>query len=191
MNNARNQPPTPPGRQSVGPDGLLKDTPANRALYPVTMPAGGFTSDTLTSEAYFSDNLSLVFNGDVTKMLQHLVNEGVKVDCIVTSPPFYGQRDYGVDGQIGLEETPQQFIDSLVEVFELCGQLLSETGSVWVNLGDTYWSGKGAHKSNEAKQSARRFGARPQDGPGDGQWARPKQLLLIPHRFAIAMSTLR
>jgi len=56
-----------------------------------------------------------------------------------------------------------------------------------VNLRDTYWSGKGAHKSDELKQGARRFGVRPQDKPGDGKWARPKQLLLIPHRFAIAM----
>jgi hypothetical protein len=56
-----------------------------------------------------------------------------------------------------------------------------------VNIGDTFWSGKGAHKSSEKKQSARRFGLRPQDLPGDGRWARPKQLLLIPHRFAIAM----
>ena len=104
----------------------------------------------------------------------------------MTSPPFYGQRDYGVDGQIGLEPHPQ-VVNSLVEVFELCWQVLKDTGSLWVNLGDTYWSGKGAHKSDEIKQGARRFGVRPQDLPGDGHWARPKQLLLIPHRFAIAM----
>ncbi len=111
----------------------------------------------------------------------------IKVDCIVTSPPFYGQRDYGVDGQIGLESHPQEFIDQLVETFALCWEVLSETGSLFVNLGDTYWSGKGAHKSQEAKQSARRFGLRPQDRPGEGIWTRPKQQLLIPHRFAIAM----
>jgi site-specific DNA-methyltransferase (cytosine-N4-specific) len=55
-------------------------------------------------------------------------------------------------------------------------------------MGDTFWSGKGEHKSGESKQSARRFGLRPQDRPGDGGlWCRPKQLLLIPHRFAVAM----
>lgn len=105
----------------------------------------------------------------------------------MTSPPFYGQRNYGVDGQIGLEPHPREFVDSLVEIFEACRPVLRETGSLWVNLGDTYWGGKGAHKSPEIKQGARRFGVRPQDLPGDGQWARPKQLLLIPHRFAIAM----
>lgn len=109
------------------------------------------------------------------------------VDCIVTSPPFYGQRDYGVEGQLGLESHPSEYISNLLEVFSLCWDLLSDTGSLWVNLGDTYWSGKGAHLSSESKQSARRFGLRPQDAPGDGAWARPKQLLLIPHRFAIAM----
>lgn len=72
-------------------------------------------------------------------------------------------------------------------MFAVCKDVLRDTGSLWVNLGDTYWSGKGAHKSKEIKQSARRFGIRPQDKAGDGKWAKPKQLLLIPHRFAIAM----
>ena len=116
-----------------------------------------------------------------------LIDAGIKVDCIVTSPPYYGQRDYGFAGQIGLEDHPQQFIDALVEVFALCWQVLSDTGSLWINIGDTYWSGKGAHKSEEAKQAARRFGLRPQDKPGDGRWARPKPILLIPHSMAIAM----
>jgi site-specific DNA-methyltransferase (adenine-specific) len=109
------------------------------------------------------------------------------VNCIVTSPPFYGQRDYEVDGQLGLEEHPFQFLSSLVAALDGCKSILAENGSMWVNLGDTYWSGKGEHKSGESKQSARRFGLRPQDKKGDGQLCRPKQLLLIPHRFAIGM----
>jgi site-specific DNA-methyltransferase (adenine-specific) len=88
---------------------------------------------------------------------------------------------------LGLEEHPREFIEKLVEVFALCKQLLKSTGSMWINIGDTYWSGKGAHKSGEVKQGARRFGLRPQDRPGDGLWARPKQLLLIPHRLAISL----
>lgn len=179
--------PIPPSTQSVDGAGRLKDTPANRALHPVVTPQGIFGSEGVRSEALYADERALLFNMDVKKALQHLVNEGVTVDCIVTSPPFYGQRDYGVDGQIGLEQHPREFIEQLVEVFDLCGQLLKDTGSLWVNLGDTYWSGKGAHKSEEVKQGARRFGVRPQDLSGDGKWTRPKQLLLIPHRFAIAM----
>jgi len=168
-------------------DGALKDTPANRALRPEVTPQTTFTSHSLRKSAFYSDDCAIIFHGDVKQTLKHLADEGIEVDCIVTSPPFYGQRDYGVDGQIGLERHPQDFIDELVEVFALCWQVLRETGSLWVNLGDTYWSGKGAHKSKEIKQSARRFGVRPQDMPGDGQWTRPKQLLLLPHRFAIAM----
>ena len=129
----------------------------------------------------------MLFHGEVRDVLRQLVDAGTQVDCIVTSPPFYGQRDYGVDGQIGLEPDPLAFLAALVETFGLCRTLLRGTGSLWVNLGDTYWSGKGAAKGKEAKQGARRFGARPQDYTGDKRWTRPKQLLLIPHRFSIAM----
>lgn len=180
-------PPSVPAKVSRHADGTLKDTPANRALSPVETSQDVFASPSLVEQAYYADDRSLVFNGDVSKVLQVLANEGLQVDCIVTSPPFYGQRDYGVDGQIGLEPHPKEFVESLVEVFDLCRPVLKDTGSLWVNLGDTYWSGKGAHKSGEVKQRARRFGIRPQDMPGDGGWARPKQLLLIPHRFAIGM----
>lgn len=180
-------PPVPPTSQSRDEDGRLKDTPANRALHPVVTPQSIFTQRLLVKEAHFADDESLVFHDDVRTALKRLSDAGLQVDCIVTSPPFYGQRDYETDGQIGLEKHPKDFIASLVEVFESCRPVLRDTGSLWVNLGDTYWSGKGAHKSSEVKQRARRFGVRPQDLPGDGRWARPKQLLLLPHRFAIAM----
>lgn len=178
--------PLPPGRASVE-NGKLKDTPANRALHPQVTPQSKFTDPQLSERSYYADDKAIVLREDVRGGLRRLIDAGIKVDCIVTSPPYYGQRDYGYDGQLGLEEHPQQFIDNLVEVFELCWQVLSDTGSLWINIGDTYWSGKGAHKSGEAKQGARRFGIRPQDRPGDGKWARPKQLLLIPHRLAIAL----
>ena len=168
-------------------NGSLKDTPANRALNPYTTRQETFEQPKLRERAKYGDETTLIFCGDVNETLSLLFKLGVRVDCIVTSPPFYGQRDYGVEGQIGLEEHPTEYIRKLVEVFDSCEKLLRNTGSLWINLGDTYWSGKGAHKSVEAKQSARRFGVRPQDRPGDGSWARPKQLLLIPHRFAIAM----
>ena len=180
-------PPVPPGAASVHANGSLKDTAANRALHPTPTPDHIFNSDSVLQESSYADPRTVVFEGDVLKVLQFMANEGIEVDTIVTSPPFYGQRDYGVAGQIGLEAHPQEFIEHLVEVFQAARAVLKDTGSLFVNLGDTYWSGKGAHKSTEAKQGARRFGIRPQDRPGDGHWARPKQLLLIPHRFAIAM----
>ncbi|WP_426492411.1 DNA-methyltransferase [Hymenobacter sp. 102] len=165
----------------------LPDTKANRALSPNITLQEVFMDANLRSHAYYADERTLIFNADSRQALRWLKEAGVEVDCIVTSPPFYGQRDYGVDGQLGLEEHPTTFINGLVEVFEGCKEVLRDTGSLWVNLGDTYWSGKGQHRSDEKKQSARRFGLRPQDRKGDGKWCRPKQLLLIPHRFAIAM----
>jgi site-specific DNA-methyltransferase (cytosine-N4-specific) len=165
----------------------LKDTKANRALHPTATPQAKFRDGDLAEMAYHADGSTLVFKGDVVEHLKLLAEKAIEVDCIVTSPPFYGQRDYEHDDQIGLEEHPGEFVSKLVEVFRACKPVLRETGSLWVNLGDTYWSGKGQHRSEESKQGARRFGIRPQDKRGDGKWARPKQLLLIPHRFAIAM----
>lgn len=176
----------PPSRVSMH-KGVLKKTPANRALHPIPTPQASFNGPSIVEEAHYSDERSVILQGDVKERLKFLAEQGLQVDTIVTSPPYYGQRDYGHDGQLGLELHPQKFIDELVEVFELCKIVLKDTGSLWINLGDTYWSGKGAHKSGEIKQGARRFGIRPQDRPGDGLWARPKQLLLIPHRLAIAL----
>lgn len=121
------------------------------------------------------------------QVLRQMQSVGAKVNCAVTSPPYYGQRDYGVEGEIGLERNPQEFIDVLRDIFHELSPVLVDTGSLWVNIGDTYWSGKGASTGVDGKQSARRFGKRPQDYPGDGHWMRPKQLLLIPHRMAIAL----
>ena len=177
----------PPSTKSMAADGTLKDTPANRALQPRVADDAVFAAAGALPGAVYADARSVLLQGDVRDALRLLATTGIKVDCIVTSPPFYGQRDYGVDGQLGLEPHPAEYLDKLLDVFTLAAAVLSDTGSLWVNLGDTYWSGKGAHKSDESKQSARRFGVRPQDRPGDGGWARPKQLLLVPHRFAIAM----
>lgn len=162
-------------------------TKANQALVPQVASAEAFGNKELRRVAFYADDDILILNMDVRTAMEHLARAGVIVNCMVTSPPFYGQRDYGVDGQIGLEEHPTQFISSLVSCFEAAKPVLAENGSLWVNLGDTYWSGKGEHKSGESKQSARRFGLRPQDKTGDGLLCKPKQLLLIPHRFAIAM----
>jgi len=162
-------------------------TKANQALVTSVASDAIFRSSELRKIAYYSDDNVLILNMDVREAAAHLAKAGLIVNCIVTSPPFYGQRDYGVDGQIGLEEHPTEFITKLVDSFESCRSVLAENGSLWVNLGDTYWSGKGEHKSGESKQSARRFGLRPQDKTGDGLLCKPKQLLLIPHRFAIAM----
>lgn len=146
-----------------------------------------FTCKKIRREAYFADDKTIILQKDAAHAAELLAECGIKIDCIVTSPPFYGQRDYGVKGQIGLEDNPQDYIDKLVRIFNAFLPVLKPTSSVWVNLGDTYWSGRGQHRSGEIKQDARRFGLRPQDKRRPGPWTRAKQLLLIPHRFAIAM----
>jgi site-specific DNA-methyltransferase (cytosine-N4-specific) len=162
-------------------------TKANEAMHPKVMSEDIFTSKRLKDAAYYSDQSVIVLHMDVREGLKLLADAGVEANCVVTSPPFYGQRDYEVEGQLGLEDHPSTFITALVDVFDAAADVLVDNGSLWVNIGDTYWSGKGEHRSGESKQSARRFGLRPQDRKGDGKWCVPKQLLLVPHRFAIEM----
>ena len=139
------------------------------------------------STCCYSDDLSVLLQTDALTGMEDLASLGVEVNCFVTSPPYYGQRDYGISGSLGLEDHPSSFIEKLTEIFGVSRELLVENGSLWVNIGDTYWSGKGQSRGVDKKQPARRFGLRPQDKPGDGLWARPKQLLLIPHRLAISL----
>jgi len=162
-------------------------TKANDAMHPQVISEEIFASKKLRERAYYADDATLIFKMEVRDALHFLEEQKIFVNCIVTSPPFYGQRDYDVACQIGLEEHPSLFIKTLTDVFGLCRSILADNGSLWVNIGDTYWSGKGQHRSGESKQGARRFGIRPQDRKGDGRWCVPKQLLLIPHRLAISM----
>ncbi|MXO55294.1 site-specific DNA-methyltransferase [Altererythrobacter gangjinensis] len=156
-------------------------------MHPKVISEEVFTASALQEAAFYADDTTIILNMDVRDGLELLSKSNILVNCVITSPPFYGQRDYGVERQIGLEEHPSEFISKLADVFDATSDVLIDNGSLWVNIGDTYWSGKGAHRSKEAKQSARRFGIRPQDKKGDGLWCVPKQLLLIPHRFAIEL----
>ena len=78
-----------------------------------------------------------IYNDDALSALSTM--QDGSVDCIVTSPPYYGLRDYGVKGQIGLEDTPQQYIERLKSVFKECRKVLKDSGTLWVNIGDSYW----------------------------------------------------
>ncbi|MCJ0972732.1 site-specific DNA-methyltransferase [Pseudomonas sp. PS1] len=78
--------------------------------------------------------------GDCLESLRGMASDSA--NCCVTSPPYFGLRDYGVEGQIGLEETPSEFIARLVEVFRQVRRVLREDGTAWVNMGDTYGKGK-------------------------------------------------
>jgi len=77
-----------------------------------------------------------ILNGDVIDCLRSLPD--CSVQCVVTSPPYWGLRDYGVPGQIGLEPTLEEHIEKLVEVFREVWRVLRDDGTVWLNYGDRY-----------------------------------------------------
>ena len=78
--------------------------------------------------------------GDCREIMREWAKQGLKAQTCVTSPPYFGLRDYGHDGQIGLEETPEQYIQVMVEVFRSVRNVLADDGTVWLNIGDSYAS---------------------------------------------------
>lgn len=83
-----------------------------------------------------------ILKGDCREVIRELPDEGVH--CIVTSPPYWGLRDYGVTGQIGLEDNYVDYVDKIANVFDRLRRLLRKDGTVWLNLGDSYATGAGS-----------------------------------------------
>ena len=80
--------------------------------------------------------LNQIIQGDVLKVLEMLPSESI--DCCITSPPYWNLRDYGIDGQLGLERTPEEYVAKMVEVFREVRRVLKKEGTCWLNLGDSY-----------------------------------------------------
>lgn len=97
------------------------------------------TEDTMLTDSQKQARNQIIF-GDCIEIMNKLISQGVKVQTCITSPPYFGLRDYGVVGQIGLEETPQAYVDKMVEVFRCVRDLLADDGTLWLNLGDSYAS---------------------------------------------------
>jgi len=103
-----------------------------------------------------SPGINEIFHGNCLDVLKTMPDNSV--DCCVTSPPYFGLRDYGTDEQIGLEETPELFVSKLVEVFTEVKRVLKPEGTLWLNLGDSYnGSGKGGY-TEEAKANFKNTG---------------------------------
>ena len=103
------------------------------------------------------------------------------VDCCVTSPPYYGLRDYGCDGQIGLEGTPDEYIQRLVDVFREVKRVLKDDGTLWLNIGDSY-------AGNCSRTSTGRAGmGNPREGIFARSGGKPKDLIGIPWMLAFAL----
>ena len=128
--------------------------------------------------------------GDVRDELPTLADESI--DCVVTSPPYWGLRDYGAPGQLGLEATPAEYVARMVAVFREVRRVLSDTATLWLNLGDSYHGGGYAnHAVNgpewlEAHGGDRRQ-SRQQDRIRANPELKPKDLIGIPWRVALAL----
>ncbi|MBI2425031.1 MAG: site-specific DNA-methyltransferase [Candidatus Hydrogenedentes bacterium] len=124
---------------------------------------------------------SAILEGDALNALRILPPRFAQ--CVVTSPPYWGLRDYHIDGQIGLEPTLPQFINHLVAVFNEVKRVLRDDGILWLNIGDGYTSGNRRYRAADKKNPARAMTTRP-DTP-DG--LKPKDLQGIPWRLAFAL----
>lgn len=137
--------------------------------------------------------LNRVVYGDVRETLPRMVADGLRVDCVVTSPPYWGLRDYNADGQLGLEQSLESYLAAQADVFDHVFQLLNEDGTLWVNMGDAWVSqrkgsggedastlegvegGKRSHSSKFFVRYAKRT------------WLRRKNLIGLPWHLAFAL----
>jgi DNA modification methylase len=127
-----------------------------------------------------------LFQGDA-KATMHLLAKD-SVDCVVTSPPYFWLRDYKVDGQIGLEDSVDGYVVALTDVMEEVYRVLRPDGVLFLNLGDTYYSGKGESQGIDRKSSKRRFGLRAVDKSGGlGIGLQRKSIIGVPWRVAEKM----
>jgi len=140
-----------------------------------------------------------IIHGTTLSVLNTLPSESI--DCVITSPPYWGLRDYGIEGQLGLEPTFQLYIEHLQTIFDEVYRVLKKTGTCWVDIGDTYsgsWgdagnrperSGIPSHQRKRSTPIINRNG-HPQDRPPSSrvQTVQPKSLCNIPFRFAISMT---
>lgn len=108
------------------------------------------------------------------------------IQCCVTSPPYWGLRDYGVDGQVGLEGTPDEYVGKLVEIFREVKRVLKDDGVLWLNLGDSYFAdtkGSGGPSAKQDSNAGSRYAPRKFVDCG----LKPKDLVGIPWRVAFAL----
>jgi len=144
-----------------------------------------------------TDSHVTLYQGDALSVLKTMDAESI--DMVMTSPPYWGLRDYHEDDQIGLEKTFQEYIDHLIQVFGEVKRVLKKTGTCWVNIADSYAGGKGSssgyyREGRDDDRETLQHGAQYTGGQGytrplDGKIGVPaKSLIGIPERFALAMT---
>lgn len=146
-------------------------------------------------EPYYADSTVTLHHGDSLEVLRALPSESV--NCVVTSPPYYGLRDYGEPGQYGLEESPAAYVERMRQVFDEVRRVLANDGTLWLNIGDSY-AGSTAGGPPSASSTLRgngHIGGGPKQQAGAGRADRgrrndgipAKNLLGIPWRVAFAL----
>lgn len=137
---------------------------------------------------YFKSEKQVLLLGDCLQLLQKIPSSSV--NCCVTSPPYFGLRDYGCDGQIGLEQTPDEYVSKLVEVFREVKRVLRDDGTLWLNLGDSYANaGASGPQGKTGDRVSRTFTAANLGSGRNGlpSGLKPKDLIGIPWRVAFAL----
>ena len=138
---------------------------------------------------YFATDMGTLCRGDVMDCLETIPDRSVQ--CCVTSPPYYGLRDYGTDGQIGLEDTPEAFVECMVQVFREVRRVLRDDGTLWLNLGDSYantpvgrFNGGGTVLNNRALDG---HGSSGKMDKLKASGLKQKDLMMMPARVALAL----
>lgn len=128
-----------------------------------------------------------LYQGDVREVLREL--EAESVHCVVTSPPYWGLRDYGAEGQLGLEPTPDLYVASMVEVFREVRRVLRRDGTCWLNMGDSYNAGTSAKRkaSPDVDHGYWEQGGEMGDERVNAPGLKVKDLCMIPARLALAL----
>lgn len=132
--------------------------------------------------------MNLIEFGDCRSTMRKWAQDGIKAQTCVTSPPYFGLRDYGHEGQIGLEQTPEEYIDKMVEVFREVRRVLADDGTLWLNIGDSYAANR-SYQVPSTKGGKKHSDSQAVGGKGsvvpDG--LKPKDLIGIPWMLAFAL----
>lgn len=136
--------------------------------------------------------MNITVTGDCRETMRAWATAGVRAQMCVTSPPYFGLRDYGHEGQLGLEQTPEAYIAAMVEVFRCVRDVLADDGTLWLNLGDSYaGSGKGRNADGSHQEGGKQGTSR---GTIEGKLVKThapdckrKDLIGIPWRVAFAL----
>jgi len=128
-----------------------------------------------------------LYRGDAATKLREIPDRSV--NCVITSPPYFWLRDYGVEGQSGQEDSVGEYVNGIADVCDQLYRILTDDGVMFLNLGDTYYSGKGASHGIDPKSKKRRFGLRAVDRSGGLDLnLKPKSVIGIPWRVAFELA---